>query len=59
MAERGIRTRVPTETYWEDGDYDEADVVEGDGEGEEDIEEFDNGDYEYKGLRDREELKPY
>ncbi|KAL1408845.1 hypothetical protein Q8F55_005659 [Vanrija albida] len=53
MAERGIRTRVPTEGYWEDGDYDEADVVE------EDEDEVGSGDYEYKNLRDREELKPY
>lgn len=51
MSERGIRIRVPTETFW---------VDEEDEEGSEDDEPAPvTGDYEYGMLREREELKPY
>jgi hypothetical protein len=51
MVERGIRTRVPTEEFWDDGDTEV--------EGEDEDEHGAGGDYEYAMLRDREELKPY
>lgn len=50
MAERGIRTRVETEAYWDDVETEDEDD---EGEGP------DAGEFEYGMLREREVLKPY